>query len=191
MRIDICNRFNLNFEKSIWGLHYENAIDKGVRRFITFTRLHKPTDKSVDETLMVVVLDGNDSAADWCLYNAFEKRKNLRRDYLYVTRRRNFKPETPCPCMRILSFCAVIIKEDQRVDHFITKKSPLVIMFIRRRISALVLSDALTWFQVFWVMKPQHKTDSFQGLFIVGTHIQDPADYKGWKVPEVLTSGNF
>jgi tRNA (guanine37-N1)-methyltransferase len=34
-------------------------------------------------------------------------------------------------------------------------------------------------------------TDSFQDGLLSGTIYTRPADYKGWKVPEVLTSGNF
>jgi hypothetical protein len=55
----------------------------------------------------------------------------------------NQKWQTPCPCMRILSFCAVIIKE---------WTSALIISLLKKSIGdyvlsgegALVLSDALT-----------------------------------------------
>jgi tRNA (guanine37-N1)-methyltransferase len=34
-------------------------------------------------------------------------------------------------------------------------------------------------------------TDSFQDGLLSGPIYTRPADYNGWKVPEVLTSGNF
>jgi tRNA (guanine37-N1)-methyltransferase len=42
----------------------------------------------------------------------------------------------------------------------------------------------------FWVTKLA-LTDSFQDGLLSGPIYTRPADYNGWKVPEVLTSGNF
>jgi tRNA (guanine37-N1)-methyltransferase len=59
-------------------------------------------------------------------------------------------------------------------------------------LGALVLSDALIRL-IPGVLSDETSalTDSFQDGLLSGPIYTRPADYKGWKVPEVLTSGNF
>jgi tRNA (guanine37-N1)-methyltransferase len=80
---------------------------------------------------------------------------------------------------------------DQRVrDHFITKKSIGDYVLSGGELGALVLSDALIRLIPGVLSDETSLTDSFQdGLS--GPIYTRPASYKGWKVPEVLTSGNF
>ena len=72
----------------------------------------------------------------------------------------------------IIILCGHYKGVDQRVrDHFITKEIS---------IGDYVLSD-----------ETSALTDSFQDGLLSGPIYTRPADYKGWKVPDVLTSGNF
>jgi tRNA (guanine37-N1)-methyltransferase len=86
-----------------------------------------------------------------------------------------------------------IIEVDQRVrDHFITKEISIGDYVLSGgELGALVLSDALIRL-IPGVLSDETSalTDSFQDGFYPVPSIQDPQT-KGWKVPEVLTSGNF
>ena len=59
-------------------------------------------------------------------------------------------------------------------------------------LGALVLSDALIRL-IPGVLSDETSalTDSFQDGLLSGPIYTRPAEYKGWKVPEVLTSGHF
>ena len=83
---------------------------------------------------------------------------------------------------------------DQRFrDHFITKEISIGDYVLSGgELGALVLSDALIRL-IPGVLSDETSalTDSFQDNLLSGPIYTRPADYKGWKVPEVLTSGNF
>jgi tRNA (guanine37-N1)-methyltransferase len=112
-------------------------------------------------------------------------------DELFICRQTgNFEPKkwlTACRCI-ILSSCADIIKVWISAFAIISlqKKSlgdyVLVNWGVVGRFNPFdtgVLSDETSL------------TDSFQDGLLSGPIYTRPADYKGWKVPEVLTSGNF
>jgi len=94
----------------------------------------------------------------------------------------------------IIILCGHYKGVDQRVrDHFITKEisigdyvlsggeiGAIVFFFSFIRLIPGVLSD-----------ETSALTDSFQDNLLSGPIYTRPADYKGWKVPEVLLSGNF
>lgn len=83
---------------------------------------------------------------------------------------------------------------DQRVrDLHITKEISIGDYVLSGgELGALVLSDALIRL-IPGVLSDETSalTDSFQDGLLSGPIYTRPADYKGWKVPEVLTSGNF
>ena len=83
---------------------------------------------------------------------------------------------------------------DQRVrDLHITKEISIGDYVLSGgELGALVLSDALIRL-IPGVLSDETSalTDSFQDGLLSGPIYTRPADYNGWKVPEVLTSGNF
>jgi tRNA (guanine37-N1)-methyltransferase len=84
----------------------------------------------------------------------------------------------------IIILCGHYKGVDQRVrDHFITKEIS---------IGAAVLSDAIIRL-IPGVLSNETSalTDSFQDNLLSGPIYTRPAEYKGWKVPAVLLSGNF
>jgi tRNA (guanine37-N1)-methyltransferase len=94
----------------------------------------------------------------------------------------------------IIILCGHYKGVDQRVrDHFITKEISIGDYVLSGgELGALVLSDALIRL-IPGVLSDETSalTDSFQDGLLSGPIYTRPADYKGWKVPEVLTSGNF
>jgi tRNA (guanine37-N1)-methyltransferase len=94
--------------------------------------------------------------------------------------------------MRNIIICAGIIKGQRVRDHFITKEISIGDYVYPEELGALVLSDALIRL-IPGVLSDETSalTDSFQDGLLSGPIYTRPADYKGWKVPEVLTSGNF
>ena len=94
----------------------------------------------------------------------------------------------------IIILCGHYKGVDQRVrDHFITKEISIGDYVLSGgELGALVLCDALIRL-IPGVLSDETSalTDSFQDNLLSGPIYTRPADYKGWKVPEVLTSGNF
>ncbi|MBE7641232.1 tRNA (guanosine(37)-N1)-methyltransferase TrmD [Salegentibacter sp. BLCTC] len=83
---------------------------------------------------------------------------------------------------------------DQRVrDHFITKEISIGDYVLSGgELGAAVVCDAIIRL-IPGVLGNENSalTDSFQDNLLAPPVYTRPAEYKGWKVPEVLTSGNF
>ena len=83
---------------------------------------------------------------------------------------------------------------DQRIrDVFVTREISIGDYVLSGgELGALVLCDSLIRL-IPGVLSDETSalTDSFQDNLLSGPIYTRPADYKGWKVPEVLTSGNF
>jgi tRNA (guanine37-N1)-methyltransferase len=94
----------------------------------------------------------------------------------------------------IIILCGHYKGVDQRVrDHFITKEISIGDYVLSGgELGALVLSDALIRL-IPGVLSDETSalTDSFQDGLLSGPIYTRPADYKGWKVPDVLLSGHF
>lgn len=94
----------------------------------------------------------------------------------------------------IMILCGHYKGVDQRVrDYFITKEISIGDYVLSGgELGALVLSDALIRL-IPGVLSDETSalTDSFQDNLLSGPIYTRPADYKGWKVPDVLLSGNF
>lgn len=82
---------------------------------------------------------------------------------------------------------------DQRVrDHFVTREISIGDYVLSGgELAAMVLSDALIRL-VPGVLNDESSalTDSFQDDLLAPPVYTRPAEYKGWKVPEILTSGH-
>ncbi len=83
---------------------------------------------------------------------------------------------------------------DQRVrDHFITKEISIGDYVLSGgELGALILCDAIIRL-IPGVLGNETSalTDSFQDNLLAPPIYTRPAEYNGWKVPEILTSGNF
>lgn len=94
----------------------------------------------------------------------------------------------------IIILCGHYKGVDQRVrDHFITKEISIGDYVLSGgEIGAIVFCDAIIRL-ISGVLSDETSalTDSFQDNLLSGPIYTRPADYKGWKVPEVLLSGNF
>src|SRR5215207_5013905 len=94
----------------------------------------------------------------------------------------------------LLLICGHYKGIDQRVrDHFITKEISIGNYVLSGgELGAAVLVDAIGRL-IPGVLNDETSalTDSFQDNLLSGPIYTRPADYKGWKVPEVLTSGHF
>ncbi len=94
----------------------------------------------------------------------------------------------------IIILCGHYKGVDQRVrDQFITKEISIGDYVLSGgELGALVLSDALIRL-IPGVLSDETSalTDSFQDNLLSGPIYTRPADYKGWKVPDVLLSGHF
>ncbi|CAM3911416.1 tRNA (guanosine(37)-N1)-methyltransferase TrmD [Flavobacterium branchiophilum] len=94
----------------------------------------------------------------------------------------------------IIILCGHYKGVDQRVrDQFITKEISIGDYVLSGgELGALVLSDALIRL-IPGVLSDETSalTDSFQDNLLSAPIYTRPADYKGWKVPEVLLSGHF
>ncbi len=94
----------------------------------------------------------------------------------------------------IMILCGHYKGVDQRVrDNFITKEISIGDYVLSGgELGALVLSDALIRL-IPGVLSDETSalTDSFQDNLLAPPVYTRPAEYKGWKVPEILTSGNF
>lgn len=94
----------------------------------------------------------------------------------------------------IIILCGHYKGVDQRVrDHFITREISIGDYVLSGgELGAAVLCDAVIRL-IPGVLGNETSalTDSFQDNLLAPPVYTRPADYKGWKVPEVLTSGNF
>ena len=94
----------------------------------------------------------------------------------------------------IIILCGHYKGVDQRVrDHFITKEISIGDYVLSGgELGALILCDAVIRL-IPGVLGNETSalTDSFQDNLLAPPIYTGPAEYKGWKVPEVLTSGNF
>jgi tRNA (guanine37-N1)-methyltransferase len=94
----------------------------------------------------------------------------------------------------IIILCGHYKGVDQRVrDHFITKEISIGDYVLSGgELAAAVVCDAVIRL-IPGVLGNETSalTDSFQDDLLAPPVYTRPADYKGWKVPEILTSGNF
>lgn len=94
----------------------------------------------------------------------------------------------------IIILCGHYKGIDQRVrEHFITKEISIGDFVLSGgELAAAVLSDAIIRL-IPGVLNDETSalTDSFQDNLLSPPIYTRPADYKGWKVPEILLSGNF
>lgn len=94
----------------------------------------------------------------------------------------------------IIILCGHYKGVDQRVrDHFITREISIGDYVLSGgELAAAVLCDAIIRL-IPGVLGNETSalTDSFQDDLLAPPVYTRPAEYKGWKVPEILTSGNF
>jgi len=94
----------------------------------------------------------------------------------------------------IIILCGHYKGVDQRVrDHFITKEISIGDYVLSGgELGAAVICDAIIRL-IPGVLGNETSalTDSFQDNLLAPPVYTRPAEYKGWKVPEILTSGNF
>ncbi len=94
----------------------------------------------------------------------------------------------------IIILCGHYKGVDQRVrDHFITKEISIGDYVLSGgELAAAVLCDTIIRL-IPGVLGNETSalTDSFQDNLLAPPVYTRPAEYKGWKVPEILTSGNF
>ena len=94
----------------------------------------------------------------------------------------------------LLILCGHYKGVDQRVrDHFITREISIGDYVLSGgELGAAVLCDAIIRL-IPGVLGNETSalTDSFQDNLLAPPVYTRPSDYKGWKVPEILTSGNF
>lgn len=94
----------------------------------------------------------------------------------------------------IIILCGHYKGIDQRVrDHLITREISIGdFVLTGGELAAALISDAIIRL-IPGVLSDETSalTDSFQDNLLAPPVYTRPADYKGWKVPEILTSGNF
>ena len=94
----------------------------------------------------------------------------------------------------IIILCGHYKGVDQRVrDHFVTKEISIGDYVLSGgELGAMILCDSIIRL-IPGVLGNETSalTDSFQDNLLAPPIYTRPADYKGWKVPELLTSGNF
>ena len=94
----------------------------------------------------------------------------------------------------IIILCGHYKGVDQRVrDHFITKEISIgdYVLSGGELAAAIVCDAVIRLIPGVLGNETSALTDSFQDDLLAPPVYTRPADYKGWKVPEVLTSGNF
>ncbi len=93
----------------------------------------------------------------------------------------------------IIMLCGHYKGVDQRVrDHFVTREISIGDYVLSGgELAAMVLADSLIRL-IPGVLNDETSalTDSFQDNLLAPPVYTRPADYKGWKVPEILTSGH-
>ncbi len=94
----------------------------------------------------------------------------------------------------IIILCGHYKGVDQRVrDHFITKEISIgdYVLSGGELAAAVVCDSIIRLIPGVLGNETSALTDSFQDDLLAPPVYTRPADYKGWKVPEILTSGNF
>lgn len=94
----------------------------------------------------------------------------------------------------IIILCGHYKGVDQRVrDHFITKEISIgdYVLSGGELAAAIVCDAVIRLIPGVLGNETSALTDSFQDDLLAPPVYTRPADYKGWKVPEILTSGNF
>ncbi len=94
----------------------------------------------------------------------------------------------------IIILCGHYKGVDQRVrDHFITKEVSIgdYVLSGGELAAAIVCDAVIRLIPGVLGNETSALTDSFQDDLLAPPVYTRPADYKGWKVPEILTSGNF
>jgi tRNA (guanine37-N1)-methyltransferase len=94
----------------------------------------------------------------------------------------------------ILILCGHYKGVDQRVrDHFITREISIgdYVLSGGELAAAVVCDSIIRLIPGVLGNETSALTDSFQDDLLAPPVYTRPADYKGWKVPEILTSGNF
>ncbi|WP_010227737.1 tRNA (guanosine(37)-N1)-methyltransferase TrmD [Gillisia marina] len=94
----------------------------------------------------------------------------------------------------IIILCGHYKGVDQRVrDHFITKEISIgdYVLSGGELAAAIVCDAVIRLIPGVLGNETSALTDSFQDDLLAPPVYTRPANYKGWKVPEVLTSGNF
>lgn len=94
----------------------------------------------------------------------------------------------------IIILCGHYKGVDQRVrDHFITKEISIgdYVLSGGELAAAIVCDSVIRLIPGVLGNETSALTDSFQDDLLAPPVYTRPADYKGWKVPEILISGNF
>ncbi|CAM4125853.1 MULTISPECIES: tRNA (guanosine(37)-N1)-methyltransferase TrmD [Gillisia] len=94
----------------------------------------------------------------------------------------------------IIILCGHYKGVDQRVrDHFVTKEISIgdYVLSGGELAAAVVCDSIIRLIPGVLGNETSALTDSFQDDLLAPPVYTRPADYKGWKVPEILTSGNF
>jgi tRNA (guanine37-N1)-methyltransferase len=200
MRIDIITVLPDLLKSPLEGSIIKRAIDKG----IVEVHIHNLRDyttnkqKSVDDypfgggAGMVM----NIQPIDDCI--AFLKNQREYDEIIYMTPDGETLNQKMANTMslykNIIILCGHYKGVDQRVrDQFITKEISIGDYVLSGgELGALVLSDALIRL-IPGVLSDETSalTDSFQDNLLSPPIYTRPANYKGWKVPEVLLSGHF
>lgn len=200
MRIDIVTLLPDLLRSPFEGSIMKRAIDKGLVE-VYFHNLRDYTtnrQKSVDDYQygggagMVM----NVQPIDDCI--SFLKSERTYDEVIYMTPDGETLHQKMANTMSMLGniiiLCGHYKGVDQRVrDHFITREISIGDYVLSGgELGALVLCDAIIRL-IPGVLSDETSalTDSFQDNLLSAPIYTRPADYKGWKVPEILTSGNF
>jgi len=200
MRIDIVTLLPDLLRSPFEGSIMKRAIDKGLVE-VYFHNLRDYTtnkQKSVDDypygggAGMVM----NVQPIDDCI--TFLKSQRSYDEIIYMTPDGETLNQKMCNTMsmfgNIIVLCGHYKGVDQRVrDHFITREISIGDYVLSGgELGAIVLCDALIRL-IPGVLSDETSalTDSFQDNLLSPPIYTRPADYKGWLVPSVLTSGNF
>lgn len=200
MRIDIITLLPDLLRSPFDGSIMKRAVDKGLVE-VHFHNLRDYTtnkQKSVDDypygggAGMVM----NVQPIDDCI--SFLKTQRIYDEVIYMTPDGETMNQKMCNTMSMLGniiiLCGHYKGVDQRVrDHFITREISIGDYVLSGgELGALVLCDALIRL-IPGVLSDETSalTDSFQDNLLAPPIYTRPADYKGWKVPAILLSGNF
>ena len=200
MRIDIVTLLPDLLRSPFEGSIMKRAIDKGLVEVYSHNLRDYTTNrqKSVDDYQygggagMVM----NVQPIDDCI--SFLKSERTYDEVIYMTPDGETLHQKMANTMSMLGniiiLCGHYKGVDQRVrDHFITREISIGDYVLSGgELGALVLCDAIIRL-IPGVLSDETSalTDSFQDNLLSAPIYTRPADYKGWKVPEILTSGNF
>ena len=94
----------------------------------------------------------------------------------------------------IMIICGHYKGVDQRIrDHFVTKEISIgdYVLSGGELAAAVIVDSVIRLIPGFLNNETSALTDSFQDDLLAPPVYTRPAEFRGWKVPEVLTSGNF